>query len=383
MREVLMKILYSLMLFLYAHSLYALDKDTPLFGGAYEISRGFFSFFTVDQYMQNLLAGLLSPFFILIFFGIGIYLLIKLVRKYNQSANADIAQGQQLLLFKAKQLGLSDYQFKILKGITDTLALAKPSAIIDDPRLFERSIARSISFAEKMGEKKDSMESICLDLIITYEKLYHHADIRKPLSSFNDLEINTLSGFCTENGIHFVAKLKSFERDKAIFFVFASREKLEKLIPGTDIKGLLWRSGDAEYDYKSVILSVEGNIAAIQNPVELNRGQPVPHPLIDIVIPCNISVKNQASTPSSPVEADIFKLNESEALIRSKTRIEHSKMYQIEFTVSDFTVRSDVLILRERYIADRHVFYYNLKFTDLSEAGRTVIGNHLTTHLFS
>jgi hypothetical protein len=383
MREVLMKVLFSAMFLFCSQALYALDKDTPLFGGIYELSRGFFSVFTLDQYLQNLLAGIFSPFFIILFFAVGLYSLYRLLKKYNQSAKSAVAQGQQLLLFKAKQLGLSDYQFKILKGITDTLNLARPSAIITDPRLFERSIARSISFAEKMGEKRESMESICLDLIITYEKLYHHADIKKPLSSFSDLELNTLSGFCTDEGIHFVVKLKGFERDKAVFFVFASREKIEKLKPGTDIKGVIWRSGDAEYDYKSVILAVEGNIVSIQLPLEVNRGIPVPHPLIDIVVPCSISVKNQAGAVSSPVEADIFKLNESEALIRSKTRIEHSKMYQIEFTVSDFAVRSDIQILRERYIADRHVFYYNLKFTDLSEAGRTVIGNHLTKHLFS
>jgi hypothetical protein len=377
-----MKIFYSVIIIFSAQSIYALDKDTPLFGGIYELSRGFFSVLTLDQYMQNFLAGIFSPFFVILLFAIGLFALYRLIKKYNQTAKSNIAQGQQLLLFKAKQLGLSDYQFKILKGITDTLNLSKPSAIIDDHRLFERSIARSIAFAEKMGEKKDSMESICLDLIITYEKLYHHADIRKPLSMFNDLEINTLSGFCTEDGIHFVAKLRDFERDKAIFFVFASREKLEKIRPGTDIKGVLWRSGDAEYDYKSVILSVEGNVVAIQIPVELNRGLTVPHPLIDIILPCSILVKNQSGI-SSPVEADIFKLNESEALIRSKVRIEHSKMYQIQFTVSDFAVKSDVSILRERYIADRHVFYYNLKFTDLSEAGRTVISNHLTAHLFS
>jgi len=366
--------------------LYNLKEGTPIFDSAIQISKGFASFFTADEYLQNVFSIIMSPLFFILLAGGVIYFIYRTMKKYDQGSKSETAQGQQLLLFKAKQIGLSNYQFKILNGITDMLHLEKPSLIMDDYRLFERSIERFVSFASKMGEKDASLESICRDLIITYEKIYHPADIRKPLTSIRDLEINTLTTLCLENHRFLIAKLRDFTKDRMMLRLFAKINEIESIEPGMDMRIIFWRSGDAEYEFKSVVLARNQSEVELQIPSELTRGQTVPHPLVDIVIPCTLIEKSSLTGNESSgkkIQTDIFKINEYEALIRCGIKLEHSQNYSIEFTMSGFTVRSDVQILRERFIADRKIYYFNLKFVGISEAARTIISNFITEHLFA
>jgi hypothetical protein len=362
--------------------MYALNRDTPLFGDAYEISRGFVSFFTASEYIQNIVSIILSPIFIILFIAAVAYLLLYILRNYDRRYRSSIAEGQQLLLFKARQAGLSSYQFKILKGITDFLHLERPSLIADDPHLFERSIPRFLEYALRMGEEEESIVSICRDLVITYEKLYHRATIRKPLSSLSDCELNTLFVISKKDG-NYIAKIKSFTQTNAVVHVFARPAQLQSVVPGADIRCVLWRSGDAEYDFSSVVMSVTGNEMEILLPKELSRGNPVTHPLVDIVIPCTLSVFGNQGAQEGTAEADIFKLNETEALIRTKMPLDRSKTYSIGFTLSEFAIQSTALLMSERYITDRRAYYYNVRFSGISDAAKTVIGNHLLRHLFS
>ncbi|HEY1406521.1 MAG TPA: hypothetical protein VF857_07940, partial [Spirochaetota bacterium] len=298
----------------------------------------------------------------------------------------EVLQGQQLLLFKAKQLTLTDYQFKILKGITDILHLEKPSTILDDPKLFERSIIRFLAFAQRMGENKELMASICKDLIITYEKIYHHVDIRKPLGELSELETHTLVGIETFDGKLFVGKIVTQTHGNFVIKVFAGKDEIALLEPGTDLKTFFWRAGDAEYEFSTVLVTCAGEDIEIQIPDEFTRGQSVPHPLVDIILPCKITSSHATAAKGNEtieIEADIFKLNEFEAVIRCGTKLEHSQKSTIEFTIHDFAIRTEVQILRERYISDRKIYYFNLKFADLSEAGKTIISGFITEHLFA
>lgn len=363
--------------------MYALSKDTPLFGGAYEISRGFVSFFTPSEYIQNIVSIILSPIFIILFIALAAYILYYVLRSYDRRYRAGIAEGQQLLLFKARQAGLSAYQFKILKGITDFLHLERPSLIADDPHLFERSIPRFLNYALGMGEKGESMVAICRDLVITYEKLYHRASIRRPLTLLSDCELNTLLVLSKSDGTHYISKIKSFTQENAILYVFARAMQLQAIVPGADLKGMLWRSGDAEYDFSSVVMSITGNEMEILLPKEMIRGNPVTHPLVDIVVPCTLTMIGSQGAPEGTVESEIYKLNETEALIRTKAPLDRGKTYAIGFTLSDFLIQSTALLMSERYITDRHAYYYNIRFSSISDAAKTVIGNHLVRHMFS
>jgi hypothetical protein len=365
-------------------NIYNLNQDTPVSDQTIELSRGFASFFTADVFLQKIIAMIISPLFIILIIGIAGWIIYRLVRQYDRKMRAEVMQGQQLLLFKAKQLGLSNYQFKILKGIADFLHLEKPSFILDDPHLFERSIIRFMAFASRMGEKRDSIESICKDLIITYEKLYHHTDIRKPLAQLVDLETNTLIAFSVEGDKCCIGKIRGHKRDSFEVHVF-SPNMIDFLRPGLDTKVLFWRAGDAEYEFNSVILSVMDKEVELQISHEFIRGTPVPHPLVDTLLPCTIypsSIEGKGIA-SKPADADIFKINETEILIRCRSKMEHGLKHRIEFTINDFTIRTDVQIIRERYIPDHKIYYFNLKFIELSDAGKTVIGNYIIEHLFT
>lgn len=355
----------------------------PQIGGSnLEISRGFVSMFTSDEYLQNLFANILSPIFFILIIALIAWLIYRLVRRYDQKVKDGIAQGQQLLLFKAKQMGLTDYQFKILKGITDMLHLEQPSAIMEDARLFERSVRSFLRYAAGMGESDDTLDSICRDLVITHEKLYHHADIRKPLSALKDLELNSLLVIRTEENLRFIGKLRACEKDTFLIQPFVAEKELQSLRPGLGVSAYLWRSGDAEYEFSSVMTLAHDGMIEVIAAGEFQRGQAVPHPLVDIVLPCTLSPKKGISAGAEQITADIFKLNESEAIVRCSEKLSHDHPYVIAFTVSDFTVRSDANVLSERYIADRHVFYFNIRFVGISDAAKTVISALITEHLF-
>ena len=365
--------------------LWNLNRDTPIFGRALEISRGFASVFTPDEYLQNFIGAILSPILVLGIFALMIWIMYRLMQKYQRTENIEILQGQQLLLFKTKQLGITEYQYKILKGITDILHLEKPAEILKDPLLFERSIIRFLSFAFRMGENRESFESICRDLIITYEKIYHFVDIRKPLAELRELEVNTLIGLETLNGRFFIAKIRSQTREGFAIRIFAMAKDLEMFIPGTDLRVFLWRAGDAEYEFRSVVISNDNGDTVVQLPNDFTRGRSVPHPLVDVIVPCSVSTKPIPGTVPGQQEtfnADIFRLNESEAIIRCSAKLDHAQHYILGFTVNDFAVRADIQILRERFISDRKIYYFNVKFTDISDAGKTVIGNYIINHLF-
>jgi hypothetical protein len=363
--------------------MYALGKDTPLFGGAYEISRGFVSFFTPDEYIQNILSIIFSPISIILFIALAAYILYYILRSYDRRYRSSIAEGQQLLLFKARQAGLSSYQFKILRGITDFLHLERPSLIADDPHLFERSIPRFLQYVISMGEKGESVVAICRDLVITYEKMYHRSSIRKPLSLLSDCELNTLLVISKSDGTHYIAKIKSYTQEDVVLHVFARPLQLQAIVPGADIKGMLWRSGDAEYDFSSVVISISGNEMEILLPREIVRGNPVTHPLVDIVMPCTLTIIGSQGESEGTIESDIFKLNETEALIRTRSPLDRTKTYSIGFMLSDFAIQSTALLMSERYITDRHAYYYNVRFSAISDAAKTVIGNYLVRHMFS
>ena len=357
-------------------------ENPPVPDKMIEISKGFASYFTGDSYLQNIIAAVLSPLFFIFLVACVLWIAYRIFHRYNDKIKSDISQGQQLLLFKARQMGLNDYQFKILKGITDILVLPKPSIIADQPALFEKSIVKFLDFASGMGESQLSLEAICRDLVITYEKLYHHTEIRKPLSRLPDLEINTMMSIDTEAGNRFTGKLRSTEKNNFSLQVFMKQEDISTLKPGLGMSLYFWRAGDAEYSFSSIIVGVKGPVIDILNTGEFVRGQSVPHPLIDMVMPCSLSVASETSGEESVIETDIFKMNEFEVLIRCKEKLRHDKKYTLHFTVSDFTIATDVQILRERYISDRHIFYFSLKFVGLSDAARTVISNFINDHLF-
>ncbi len=82
----------------------------------------------------------------------GIFILIAmllLLLRYSYRLKEVKIKAAQLFLFKAKKMGLSNYQFKILRGMVDILTLKDPNPILSDKTLYEKAIGSFLSYLSK------------------------------------------------------------------------------------------------------------------------------------------------------------------------------------------------------------------------------------------
>ena len=115
--------------------------------------------------------------------------------KYNLKLEKKIQQARLLFQFKIKQYGLTGLQIRIVNHIIEKRKLKDPQIIFDNPDLFEASIGEMLDYLKSCTEDGESLGNICKDLIITYEKLYHHKIARKPIEKISDIEEGVLLVF--------------------------------------------------------------------------------------------------------------------------------------------------------------------------------------------
>ncbi len=308
--------------------------------------------------------------------------------RYNQRLKNKKLQAEQLFLFKIKQLGLSNFQVKILDGIVHTLGLSDASEILDNPGLFESAIGSFLAYIRSRGEKEDSLASICRDLIITYEKLYNRNTYKEPLNAITDLEIGLLLFVTTRNGIIFIGKITGIEPGQLTLGTFRSARDINAP-EGTDADAFVWRGGDAEYSFKTVVLSFTNNSISIRLPEEFNRGKEVRHPFIDTIIPCTIApaapVKAETSSSSkndnSSLSAVIHKIHQDELIVRTSKKLDYRLTYNISFILSDFKMRINAIVIADRTIQEENVFYLTFRYTEISEAAQSILKTYIQEHL--
>ncbi len=364
--------------------LFALERNTPIATPSIqEMSRGFASIFTADKVTQNIISGIMTPFMILLIIATIVYICYRVIKYIDFREKQKKMYLQQLIMFKAKEKGLSNYQIKILKGIIEILQHEEAMEIMTEPLIFEKYIKNFIRYIRQIEAGNETMETICSNIITIYEKIYHGNDIRRPLASPAELEKNTLVAVSSENGNWYICKLKSVENEGYILYIINNpTEKEIRLNAGDTVKSLFFRGGDAEYRFDSSVINSEGALLKLRIPEKMERGEPVPHPLIDVNIQCEIIRPGVTDEERAPIEADLFRLNETEAVIRIDARLKHGSNNEIKFTISDFLIHAGVHVIGEKALSGTTTYYYNIKFTNISDAAVKVIYNFLESSLF-
>ncbi len=308
--------------------------------------------------------------------------LIFLILKYIQHQKDRQLHDYNLFLFRTKRLGLSNFQIKVLNNIINILHLSNPSDILRDPELFEEATGKFLTFLKNQHEEEKSFSSICKDLTITYEKLYHGVRFKKPLNSLMELEINQLLYFNTAGEETFFGKILSISNNGITLKLFRSPKELQALVEPQPVKFYIWRVGDAEYTFDTMTEELEGNLLTVIIPESFTRDKEFRHPYLDVIIPCTVKI-NAGGTKEEIKEENgtVFKINDYEAVVRLGDKMDYKEQYALSFAINEFKFDILTQIISSRTIAEGNVFYYTMKFEDISEAARNVLKNYIYEHL--
>ncbi len=304
------------------------------------------------------------------------------VIKYLQMIQEKKINDHQLFLFRLKRTGLTNFQIKIINNMVETLRLSNPTELLSNSDLFEKAVGKFLHFLRSSEEKEDSLTSICRDITITYEKLYHPSDFKKPLESMNDLETEKLIYLMTKTENVYLGKITGKEKENLIVKLFREGKNLKDLSEEQTIRVNVWRPGDAEYMFTTETVKIDSNILTIAIPDEFTRGKEFRHPYLDVIVP--VTVKQiPKSTIQEPEEmkATIFKLNDYEAVIRISKNLDYSRDYIINFEIMEYIFDLKAKIISNKTIEEESIFYYTFKFLDTSEAGQKVLKRFMSENL--
>lgn len=320
---------------------------------------------------------------LLILFLLSIIFFLAILR-YNQLQKQKQTNHHQLFLFKLKRLGLSNFQIKLIYNFETILNLKDPNELLDKPALYEKAIAKFMIFLRQKNENEDSLETICKDIIITYDKIYNIFRIKKPLSSISDLEDKALLYFIDENKEIYLGRLVSIDKNKLNLLLFRPSRALRNIIPGLQIHVNLWRIGDAEYTFNSEVVSLQKKILSISFPDSLIREKELRHPYIDVIIPTKLINSDKGDNDNEnedTMPGTIYKLNDYEAVVRTDTKLDFQTNYIMKFELMDFSINAQSKIIAVKTIEENNTKYYTFKFTAMSDAANNVIKKYIYNHL--
>ncbi len=300
--------------------------------------------------------------------------------KYLQLQNRKKAREDSLFLIKTRQLGLSSFQIKLLNNMIEMLQLTRPDRILAEPALFENSAGKLLSFLKQKQEGSFSISSVCRDLTIAYEKLYHPSSAKKPLERIQDIEADRLLYFVADDNNVYFGKIIDTAEDSIVVRMFRSAKELQFLETESTMKVTIWRLGDAEYYFTTTGI-LRGDRLIMKAPDEFTREQEFRYPYVDTILLCEISTEADDGETPEKIRATIFKINEKESVIRLKQTLDYSSEYILEFELSDFKFTIKSKIIANRSISEAHINYYTLKFGEISPAAVNVLKNYLIEHL--
>jgi c-di-GMP-binding flagellar brake protein YcgR len=270
----------------------------------------------------------------------------------------------------------------VLTNIIDILKLPNPNTILLHPDAFEKAVGKMLTFMKQRNEDEESFFNICKDLTITYEKLYHPARVRKPLESLTEIDINQLLYFVTEDGDIFFGKVAGIGNNALSIKLFRAKKELQSLAETSRIKVYIWRVGDAEYTFNTESIQLSDNILTIKLPREFTRDQEFRHPYLDVIIPCKVTrVRDNPVEEAETVQGTIYKINDYESVIRLAEKQDYNHHYTLEFTINDFNFSIISKIIANRTILEENIYYFTMKFEDISDAARNVLKNYIYEHL--
>jgi len=297
--------------------------------------------------------------------------------KYNLKLNERILHARLLFQFKIKQFGLSGLQIRIVNHIIETRKLKNPQIIFRNPDMFEESIGDILMYFKKGSEDGESLVNICKDIIITYEKIYHHKVIRKPIEKILDIEHGILLYFYLNPSVVYVGKLVEKSNDRMALQLFRNIKYLPEIENDALFEFFFWRSGDAEYIFKAKMLSYDNGRVVIEIPAEFTRGKEVRRPYIDVFVECSLSLPDESKTDTEeekePVPATIVKLNEYEFVIRLGQKLDYLINYLVNFKIEDFKVSTPIQLISDKTISEGDTHYYTCKIIEISDVAKRIL----------
>ncbi|MFH0974529.1 MAG: hypothetical protein V1874_01960 [Spirochaetota bacterium] len=311
-------------------------------------------------------------FFVVIILIITAYSLYK----YDLKIKSRLEQARLLFQFKIKHYGLTGLQIRIVNYIIKKLNLKNPQIIFTNPELFEDSIGDILDYMKTSMEDHESLINICKDLIITYEKLYHHMSVRKPVEKISDLEPGVLLFFYLDASAVYIGKLIEKTDSQMKLQLFREWKRMSRVETGKAYNFFLWRSGDAEYIFTSNVLLIEENFVSITMPSEFIRGKEVRRPYIEVFIPCTLILPDEsvkAADEQKVIEGSILKLNENELVLRCSYKLNYNYVYALDFVIDEFNMNTFVSLIADKTITEGNIHYYTCKIVDVSEAAKLML----------
>ncbi|HOO70611.1 MAG TPA: hypothetical protein PK926_02540 [Spirochaetota bacterium] len=302
--------------------------------------------------------------------------------KYYQYLKNKKIHDESLFLFKMKRLGLSNFQIKLINNMVRTLKLSNPNELLEQSALFEAATGKFLQFLKSKTENLDALASICKDITITYEKVYNPGRYKKPLESISQIENTQLLYFTTEDGTVYLGKILTKVPDSLTLKLFRSIKELHSLRGEQPITVYIWRIGDAEYVFNSKTISLDKNILTIVLPESFIRDQEFRHPYIETILPMSIvKIEPDPVEEVENVTGTLFKINDYEAVIRTGTRLDYDTDYALSFEIMEFQFKIVTRIIANKTVEEGNIIYYTLKFTEMSDAARSVLKKYIYEHL--
>lgn len=319
---------------------------------------------------------------LLILLGLVIALALFLVVRYIKILEQKRINDYQLFLFQMKRRGLSNFQIKILNNMVTYLRLSAPTFILKDPDMFESSLSDFIHYLRDRVEPDETMDGICRDMILIYEKLYQPSYFHKPLESMSEIDDGLIVYFTTGNNTTHLAKVIGKDRDTLSLRLFHNRHPLGDMEEPQPVSIHILRVNDAEYLAKTTTVSMKDGVLSVALPGEFIREREFRHPYINVIIPVVMT-----KVPLSPVEdkqeirGTIFRLNEYEGVVRSSIPIEYQREYVSAFELMEYRFNITCRIIASRTVEEEDIYYYTLKFMDTTEAAKNVLTRFITDHM--
>ena len=321
------------------------------------------------------------PEFIIIGLIIFLVLIFVILLKYYQSLKNKKLHEYQLFLFRLKHLGLSNFQIKILNNMVEILKLQKPIGLLLNVVLFEKAVSKFLNFLKSRQEPESNMDSICKDITIIYDKLYNHSQFKKPLKDILDLEENQIIYFAASGNRIFLGKLISKNQNGLTIAAYSTPADLKLIEVDEKVRVHVWRIGDAEYEFETSIMNIEGTTIILEIPEELVRDKELRHPYINVIIPATLAMIRGEGMDDKKMPATIYKINDYEAVIRLSEKIDYKHKYILNFELMDFNFSIEATMVSEKAIEDGAVLYYSIKFDEMSGNAGNVLKKYIYEHL--
>jgi hypothetical protein len=338
---------------------------------------------------------------------------IVILVKGIQSLKYKRIHEEQLFLFKLKRLGLSNFQTKIVNNLIEILGFSNPNQLFEDTGYFETAIGSFMTHTRATDESEESQLMMCRDITSVYDKLYYNTRSKKPLKSIEDVDEEQLIYFSPIAGRAFLGKIVSRDNRSLYLTIFGRPADLAGVPLKKPVTFMIFRVGDAEYEFVSPITGRSGATLYVDVPSHLMRKEESRHPYIDVIIPAQLSkimvpVKEKELVELEEIierdevkkeediieegamvvdetgdrqECTVYKINDYEAVIRIAEKLDFSSMYYLEFTVMDFAFKIISQIIATKSVEESGALYYTMKFQDMSESAASVLKKYVYQHL--